>query len=302
MKKNIFLDSIHNYLIELSDVKRVSENTIIAYRKDLEQFSEFLNEKNIDSFKSLSERTIRLYILKLNEAELNRNSIGRKLSTLRGYFNYLLRLEIIKDDILLTIKNPKRKRVLPEIITLDSFIKIIKLLGEESDDSDNIKDLKNHKLIFELLYGCALRVSELCNLNIGDIDLNRQSIRVIGKGSKTRIVPLGDKSLTILNEYLFTRTSTHHLDPLVLTSTNKRIYPKYVGRLVKKYLSKVSDVKKKSPHVLRHAAATHMLDRGADLLAVKEILGHENLSTTQIYTQVSVERLKKAYKKAHPKS
>lgn len=296
MKENIFSESIINYLSELTDVKRVSENTIIAYKKDIEQFSEFLDNKNIVSFKSLSERTIRLYILKLNEDELNRNSIGRKLSTLRGYINYLLRLEIIKDDIFLSIKNPKRKRLLPEIITLDSFENILKLLDEEGDDN------KNHKLIFELLYGCALRVSELCNLNIGDIDLNRQSITVIGKGSKTRIVPIGNKSIEILNEYLTTRTSTFRLDPLILTSTKKRIYPRYVGRLVKKYLSKKSDIKKKSPHVLRHAAATHMLDRGADLLAVKEILGHESLSTTQIYTQVSIERLKEAHKKAHPKS
>ena len=301
MKNNIS-ESIQNYLAELTDVKRVSENTIVAYQKDLDQFYNFLLKKEIDSFKSLSERIIRLYILKLNEDKLNRNSIGRKLSTLRGYVNYLLRLEIIKDDILLSIKNPKRKRVLPEIITLDSFLKIIKLIDEESDYSESKKDFRNHKLIFELLYGCALRVSELCNLNIGDIDLNRQSIRVIGKGSKTRIVPLGDKSAVILQDYLSTRTSVHNLDPLILTTTNKRLYPKYVSRLVKKYLSKVSDVSKKSPHVFRHSAATHMLDKGADLLAVKEILGHENLSTTQIYTQVSVERLKKAYKKAHPKS
>lgn len=301
MKNNIS-ESIQNYLAELTDVKRVSENTIVAYQKDLDQFYNFLNKKEIESFKSFSERIIRLYILKLNEDKLNRNSIGRKLSTLRGYINYLLRLEIIKDDILLSIKNPKRKRVLPEIITLDSFLKIIKLIDEESDYSESKKDFRNHKLIFELLYGCALRVSELCNLNIGDIDLNRQSIRVIGKGSKTRIVPLGDKSAVILQDYLSTRTSVHNLDPLILTNTNKRLYPKYVSRLVKKYLSKVSDVSKKSPHVFRHSAATHMLDKGADLIAVKEILGHENLSTTQIYTQVSVERLKKAYKKAHPKS
>jgi len=300
--RNDISKSIQNYLAELTDVKRVSENTIVAYKKDLDQLYNFLIKKEIDSFKLLTERIIRLYILKLNEDKLNRNSIGRKLSTLRGYINYLLRLEIIKDDILLSIKNPKRKRVLPEIITLDSFLKIIKLIDEESDYSEIKKDFRNHKLIFELLYGCALRVSELCNLNIGDIDLNRQSIRIIGKGNKTRLVPLGDKSAVILQDYLTTRTSNQNLDPLILTTTNKKLYPKYVSRLVKKYLSKVSDVSKKSPHVFRHSAATHMLDNGADLLAVKEILGHENLSTTQIYTQVSVERLKKAYKKAHPKS
>lgn len=294
--KNNFIETINNYLLELNNIKMVSENTIVAYRKDLNQFIDFLNTKKINSLKAISERTVKLYIVKLNEDNLNRSSIGRKLSVLRGYFNFLLKNEIISKDISASIKNPKLKRKLPEIITLDSFLKILKLLDEESEKN------KNHKLVFELLYGCALRVSELCNLNIGDIDLDRKSIRVVGKGSKTRVVPLGNKSQEILTEYLATRNSTHKSDPLILTSTNRRIYPKYVSRLVQKYLAKVSDVTKKSPHVLRHAAATHMLDNGADLLAVKEILGHENLSTTQIYTQVSIERLKNAYKKAHPKS
>ena len=296
MNKNIFDQTINNYLLELSNIKMVSEHTIVAYRKDLNQFIDFLNAKEITSLKSISERTLKLYIVKLNEDGLNLSSIGRKLSVLRGYFNFLLKNKLISKDISASIKNPKLKRKLPEIITLDSFLKILKLLDEDSEKN------KNHKLIFELLYGCALRVSELCNLNIGDIDLDRKSIRVVGKGSKTRVVPLGNKSLNILNEYLNTRESTRKTEPLILTSTNRRIYPKYVSRLVKKYLSKVSDVTKKSPHILRHAAATHMLDNGADLLAVKEILGHENLSTTQIYTQVSIERLKNAYKKAHPKS
>ena len=296
MNNNNFDETINNYLLELSNIKMVSEHTIVAYSKDISQFIDFLYSKEITSLKSISGRTVKLYMVKMNEAGLNRNSISRKLSVLRGYFNFLLKNGIISKDISSSIKNPKLKRKLPEKITLDSFLKILKLLDERSEKN------KNHKLIFELLYGCALRVSELCNLNIGDIDLDRKSIRVVGKGSKTRIVPLGNKSLNILNEYLASRDSIQKSEPLILTSTNRRIYPKYVSRLVKKYLSKVSDVKKKSPHILRHAAATHMLDNGADLLAVKEILGHENLSTTQIYTHVSIERLKNAYKKAHPKS
>jgi site-specific recombinase XerD len=195
-----------------------------------------------------------------------------------------------------SIRNPKSKRSLPEIITLDSYEKILKLLDEEK------KENKQNKLIFELLYGCALRVSELCNLNVEDIDKTSGSIRVLGKGSKTRIVPLGNKSKKILNDYLTSRSFTNRSGPLFLTSKGKRIYPRFIGRLVKKYLSKVTDISKKSPHILRHTAATHMLDNGADLLGVKEILGHENLSTTQIYTHVSIERLKKAHKNAHPKS
>ena len=296
MIENNITETINNYLLELSGVKRVSEHTLIAYRKDLTQFTEFLNTKNISEYNRINERVIRLFIVSLNNMKIVRSSISRKLSVLRGYFSFLAQNEFIDNNPLTTIKNPKTTRKLPQIITLDSFLKILKLLDEEG------KDNRNNKLIFELLYGCALRVSELCNLNIGDIDLNRKSIRVFGKGNKTRLVPIGDKSLSIYNDYLSSRSHPLKSDPLILTASGKRIYPKYVSRLVNKYFSKVTDISKKSPHILRHSAATHMLDNGADLIGVKEILGHENLSTTQIYTHVSVDRLKKAYKNAHQKS
>jgi len=296
MGHTIFSDSINNYLAELSGIKRVSQNTLTAYRKDLAQLTDYFKEKEIHSLDKISERIIRLYIVELNELNLSRSSISRKLSVLRGYFSFLEVHDLIEINPISSIKNPKSGRILPEIITLDSFEKILKLLDEESRDNTQ------NKLIFELLYGCALRVSELCNLNFGDIDLNRKSIRVLGKGSKTRIVPFGEKSIKIYKDYLSLIEPLNPSDPLLLSRRGRRIYPRLVSRLVKKYLSKVSDISKKSPHVLRHTAATHMLDNGADLLGVKEILGHENLSTTQIYTHVSVERLKKAHKNAHPKS
>ena len=296
MHKVDFRNSINNFLSELSGVKRLSKNTLIAYKKDLFQFVDFLDSKEIKSFKNITERVIRLFIVDLNESNLSRTSISRKLSVLRGYYNFLEIHEIIDNNPLHSITNPKTTRKLPEIITLDSYENILKLLDEEN------KVKYQSKLIFELLYGCALRVSEVCNLNFGDIDLNRKSIKVVGKGNKTRLVPFGDKSIQIYNEYLSNKEKIISTSPLFITAKGIRIYPKYVSRLVKKYLSKVSDISKKSPHILRHSAATHMLDNGADLLGVKEILGHENLSTTQIYTHVSVERLKKAYKSAHPKS
>ncbi len=167
--------------------------------------------------------------------------------------------ELIKSNPSASISNPKTSRKLPEIITLDSYEKILKLLDEES--KNNIQS----KLIFELLYGCALRVSEVCNLNIGDIDLNRKSIKVVGKGNKTRLVPFGDKSIHIYKEFISNKEYLGSNSPLLSTNKSKRIYPKYVSRLVLKYLSKVSDISKKSPHILRHTAATHMLDNGADL-------------------------------------
>jgi site-specific recombinase XerD len=294
--ENIFSETAENFLLELSAIKRLSPNTLKAYTKDLSQYFEFLKIKEVKSFKKITERIIRLFIVELNEQNLSRTSISRKLSVLRGYLSFLEQHEFILNSPINSIANPKANRKLPEIIALDSYEKILKLLDEEK--KDNLKK----KLIFELLYGCALRVSEVCNLNFGDIDLNRKSIRVLGKGNKVRIVPFGDKSIAIYKEFLESEKIIKKESPLFVTSKNNRIYPRYVSRLVNKYLSKVSDIEKKSPHILRHSAATHMLDNGADLLGVKEILGHENLSTTQIYTHVSVERLKKAYKNAHPKS
>ncbi len=291
-----FNSAIQEFLTELFSVKRVSQNTIIAYRKDLTQFSDFCVEQNKTSVVQISERLIRLYIIKLNDDNLVRSSISRKLSAVRGLMNYLHRNDVLNINPISTIKNPKSRRRLPETLDLDSYLKILDIINEDYDEQSSTI------VIFELLYGSALRVSELCNLNITDYDADRKTLRILGKGDKTRYVPVGGKSFDVLNKYLSTRKDITQLEPLLLTNTGRRIYPRYVRRVVNKYISKVSDISKRSPHVLRHSAATHMLDRGADLIAVKEILGHENLSTTQIYTQVSVERLKKTYKLAHPKS
>ena len=298
MSNSQFNDLINEFLTQLSSVEQCSENTIIAYKNDHFQFLEFCNKNNVNSVSNLSERVIRNYIMDLNDKELNKSSISRKLSSLRSLINYLLSEEKIQDNPSKNIPNPKIKRKLPETIPLDSFLKIYKLV----DESNNFKKARLIKVIFELLYGCALRVSELCNLNYGDVDFLNKTIKVVGKGNKTRIVPIGSKSLTVLNEYLTERTVITKNDPLIVTEKGNRIYPKFARRLAYKYVGLASNIEKKSPHIFRHSAATHMLNNGADLLAIKEILGHENLSTTQIYTHVSVERLKELYKKAHPKS
>jgi site-specific recombinase XerD len=209
---------------------------------------------------------------------------------------FAFRNSITDSNVSAYVKNPRSNKKLPEITTTDSILKIYDLAEEAEDNPARIK------IIFEFLYGCALRVGELCILNVDDLDLTSKIIRVMGKGSKVRIVPVGSKSIDIIKEYLSQNNSKNKNYPLITTKGGNRIYPKYVYRIVNKYLSKVTDIKKKSPHILRHSAATHMLDAGADLRAVKEILGHENLSTTQIYTHVSVERLKMTYKKSHPKS
>lgn len=283
---------------ELSGVRRASENTIEAYSRDIKEFCEFCFNYGITSIDKISEKIIRRYVISLNEKSLSKNSVSRKLSSLRRLFNYALRNEIIDKSPLRKIPNPKVKRKLPGIINLDSFLEIYRLIDEEIKNVDKLK----YKAIFELLYGSALRVSELCNLNIGDIDFKKMIVRVTGKGSKTRIVPLGEKSSDILIQYYNSINYQLLSSPLFLKNEKQRIDRFTVYSIVNKFLSKVTDMDKKSPHVLRHTAATHMLDNEADIMAVKEILGHENLSTTQIYTHVSIERLKKSYKKAHPKS
>lgn len=287
---------INNYLSEIGNVRRYSENTLKAYRIDLEEFLTYCAEYEKKSVEMITEKFLKSYLFMLNDKKLDKKSISRKLAAVRGLFKYAYQKDLIKSNPALQISNPKTNRKLPEVVSLDS---ILNIYGKANENDKNPELVK---VIFEILYGCALRVSELCNLKYSDVDFHKSQVRVLGKGNKMRIVPIGDKSMKVLNEYLLSNPIASNNDYLIRNKDNKPIYPRYVHRLVNKYLGKVSDIKKKSPHILRHSAATHMLDNGADLRAVKDILGHENLSTTQIYTHVSIERLKSTYKKSHPKS
>ncbi len=297
MNKKSFNELIEEFLRELAGVRRLSENTVNSYKIDLQQFAAFCSEKNIKDISNIPERTIRNYLMSLNERELSSASVNRKLSSLRTFFNFLLKQEFVETNPLKNISNPKQKKMLPTTISIDSFKKIIKIVDESEDEYK-----EETILIFELLYGQALRVSELCNIKIKDIDFANKSLKVFGKGSKSRNIPLGSVVIKAINNYLNKRGNVSRYASLIVTKTGKSIYPRMVQRIVKRYLAMVTDIEKKSPHVLRHSAATHLLDDGADLLSVKEILGHENLSTTQIYTHISVEHLKKVYRNSHPKS
>ena len=286
------------YIEDLTNIKRYSSNTVKSYKRDLEEFTKYCSDNSRKDISDISEKFIKSFLMTLSENQISKISISRKLASIRGLFKYAYQQELIQSNPTSVISNPKSARKLPEVTSENSILNIYKLVEEE-------KEPQKAKLIIaiiELLYGCALRVDELCKLNNMDLDLKEKVVKVKGKGSKTRIVPVGDKSIFIINDYLSIKKKNGGKEALFTTRKGNRIYPRYVYRIVNKYLSKVTDIKKKSPHILRHSAATHMLDNGADLRAVKEILGHENLSTTQIYTHVSVERLKSAYKKAHPKS
>jgi integrase/recombinase XerC len=287
---------VDGYIIYLRNIRRYSHNTIKSYKSDLSDFINYCNNTGKDEISVVSERFIKSYLMQLSERNLEKISIVRKLSALRGLFAFAFKEDLIKQNPTSQLKNPRTSKKLPEITSAENILKTFELADEADENSLLIK------AIFELLYGCSLRVSEVCNLKVGDLDLEKGSIRVLGKGSKVRIVPVGDQSKKNLSQYMETFPSENYSELLLKNSKGKKLYEKFVYRIVNKYLSKVTDIRKKSPHILRHSSATHMLDRGADLRAVKEILGHENLKTTQIYTHVSIERLKQSYKKSHPKS
>lgn len=285
---------IEQFLSQLSNIRRYSDNTIKAYRIDLSEFREFCISYSKENISEITEKFLKKFLVFLADKNLDKTSISRKLSAVRSLFKFAFRNELIEINPAFALPNPKTRRKLPSVVDAGSLEKLIE---DKNPDSGLLE-----KVILELLYGCALRVSELCNLKFKDVDFESSTIRILGKGNKMRIVPLGSKSLALLNLYLDKFPVSNNNEFLIRNEKNKKIYPRLVYRIVNRNLSKVTDVKNKSPHTLRHSAATHMLDNGADLRVVKEILGHENLSTTQIYTHVSIERLKATYKKSHPKS
>lgn len=288
---------IQSYLKELASTKGYSPLTIKAYSEDLDQFYSFCLSFNKSDIKTITERTIKNYLVFLNGKELEKSSISRKLTAVRSFFSYAFKKELIEKNLIAYTKNPKIMRKLPEVVPENLYSVLLQNIS-----TGEHKEKKLHAAIIEVLYGCSLRVSEACNLLLKDVDFSSASIRVVGKGNKTRIVPLGQVSKLILTDYLQVRSTDKNQEYFFLKSDGSRVLSNYVYRFVHKYLSNITDLKKKSPHIFRHSSATHMLNHGADLNAVKEILGHSNLSTTQIYTQVSIERLKSVYKQAHPKS
>jgi len=296
---NLSIDTtIKQFLSELKGIKNASHHTVLAYQRDLLQFNNFIIQLNISKLNKITKKHIRNFIVNLNTKGNSTSTIARKLTTLRGLFLFSIRNGFIESNPLKDISNPKIKRKIPEVLSFNSFESIIQNLSKKEVEEKDLLMIA----IFELLYGSALRVSELCSLDYKDIDFDNKTVKVIGKGSKERILPMGSKSIIAIKNYLEFVNKKTKFSPLFLTKRGKRIYPRIIQKYVKENIKNVSDISKKSPHVLRHSAATHMLDNGADLLSVKEILGHENLSTTQIYTHVSIERLKNTYKTSHPKS
>lgn len=291
---------IESFIKYLKFEKRVSHNTIIAYQNDLEQFQQFL----IATF-SLAESEkadyglIRSWIVSLTESGLQAPSVNRKIACLRSYYKYLLRQEVIIKDPTAKIRILKTKKRLP------SFIKendIAKLLDQTtfSDDFEGCRD----RVILELFYGTGMRLSELINLEDSKIDLKNLTIKVLGKRNKERVIPFASSLVPVIKNYLTVRDreiERKEHNRFITTINGDPSYPMLVYKIVKKYLD-MTVSEKTSPHVLRHTYATHLLNRGAEINAVKDLLGHSSLAATQVYTHNSMEKLKQAFDKAHPKA
>ena len=286
----------NKFITYLSSEKRFSEHTIKSYTTDLKQFTSFLlaEFQIIDEINEISFQIIRTWIASLLEKGINPRSVNRKISTLKTYFKFLIREGELVENPMMKVVAPKSKKRLPVFIEEDQ---IASLLNEVQFEEGFVG--QRNKLIIELFYVTGIRLSELINIKISDVDFNNQSIKVLGKRNKERIIPLSSNVVNDLNIFIENNQKNKYL---FTNLEGEKLYNKLVYRLVNKYIGEISSVNKKSPHILRHTFATHMLNNGADINAIKELLGHANLSATQVYTHNTIEKLKTVYKQAHPRA
>ncbi|MBF0619737.1 MAG: tyrosine recombinase XerC [Candidatus Omnitrophica bacterium] len=282
---------IAKFIAHLEDEKNYSEHTLLNYRLDLEEFDFFLNGVEV---RSVDYPTLRRYLAELRVRELKPRSVARKLSSLRSFFRYLQREGVLDKNPAALLLTPKLDKTLPHFLSEGETIKLIEAPGDDAG-----ADLRD-KAIFETLYSTGIRVSELVGMDISDADLIGNIIKVYGKGKKERIVPIGNKATAAIQAYLDSRTDK--VLALFLNKAGGRLSDRSVRNIINKHIARAAIQQKVHPHMLRHSFATHLLDHGADLRSVQELLGHVNLSTTQIYTHLTTEKLKSVYDKAHPRA
>jgi integrase/recombinase XerC len=290
MNTEFLLAKVPLFIDYLRKEKNYSEHTIRAYRQDIESFFAFVSEEDISEIDST---VISYFIAFLMKYGLDTTTVARKLSSLKSFFKALKRMEFVSENPADVIRTPKKKKHLPGFLTY-----------EQIEDGFKIDDPRDHAMM-ELLYSCGLRASELTGLNVDDVDLQNDEVRVMGKGGKERILPMGRRARETIVTYLGSRgQSAAENDPkaLFLNRRGGRLSSRSLQRIVRKHLMKVARVSGTNPHILRHTFATHLLERGADLRAVQELLGHVSLSTVQIYTHLTTKRLKDIYAKAHPRA
>lgn len=289
-----------SFLSFLRFERNYSEKTVRSYGIDLEKFEEYL--KGVDEeldFTGVDADLVRGWVLRLMEQGYATTSVNRKLSSLRSFYQYLLRKRVIEKDPMATVKGPKNKKPLPVFVRDEEMSRLL----DEQEWKTGLEGLRN-RLIVEMFYVTGIRLSELINLKDGDVDFSAQVMKVTGKRNKQRLIPFGEELKEDMNAYLDLRDKEISGSPeaFFVRKDGKSLYPRMVYLLVRQSLSKVVTLKKKSPHVLRHTFATSMLNNGAELSAVKELLGHESLTTTEVYTHTTFEELKKVYKQAHPRA
>lgn len=309
---------IEDFLDYLRLEKAYSPHTATSYGNDLRGFKAYLaNTENVLELKDADADLVRGWAMHLMAMGRSATTVNRKLSSLRTFYKYLLKKEVIAVSPLQSVRGPKKKRPLPQFVREADMERLL----DDTLTDDSWRGRREH-VIIQLFYETGIRLSELVGLNVGDVDFDRKAVKVTGKRSKQRIIPIGDGLAQNLKEYVETRLNppceggvsfvegSSSLprregwggSPLFITDKGQRVYPAWVYRLVRKNLSQVVTLKKRSPHVLRHTFATAMLNNDAELEAVKELMGHESVSTTQIYTHTTFEELKKAYSKAHPRA
>jgi len=288
---------IEEFLAYLEAERNVSPHTLKAYRTDLELFRDFLRREQGGETapEAVTHLLVRRYLASLHR-ECAKSTVGRKLAAIRSLFKYLVREGRVRKNPAELVSTPKKEKRIPFHLDIDEVTALVTAPG--GVELPVLRD----RAILETLYSSGFRVSELTGLDVGGVDLEEGLARVLGKGGKERVVPVGSHARRALADYLSARNHPPADAPLFLNSRGGRLTSRSVGRIVDKYILKIAAMKKISPHTLRHTFATHLLEGGADLRAIQELLGHASLSTTQKYTHVSIDRLMEVYDKAHPKA
>ena len=292
-------EEIIKFIEQLTYEKMYSKLTISGYLKDLDLFLEFLNENNIKKYSEITYNDIRLFINYLYEEKYSNKTISRYISALRSFFKYLKSQGVIDNNPMILISNPKLDKKLPKYLNFNDVEKLL-----NAYDNNSCIGIRN-SLILEMLYSTGIRVGEIINIKLIDVSIIDKTIKISGKGNKERIVYFGDKCLILIKLYLknsYNILNINNEEYLFLSKTGKKISDREIRKIVDD-AAEISNIEMKiSPHVLRHTFATHMLNEGADLRSVQELLGHENLSTTQIYTHLTNEKIRNIYLNAHPRA
>jgi integrase/recombinase XerC len=287
-----------DFLQYIQYIRQYSPHTVQSYKKDLEQFCVFCNYAQDEHESVIDHRQIRNWIIELMETGHSARSVNRKISALKTYFRYLMKEGIVTSNPVNKVLSPRSEKKLPAFVKENEMDHLLDDTGFEG----GYTGIRNRTII-ETFYNTGIRISELINLKVSDIDFSRETIKVLGKRNKERIIPVSRLFSEVLRQYSETRISMEtEGEWFFVTVKGVKMYPRLVYRIVRNYLTLVTTSDKKSPHVLRHTFATHMLNHGADLNAIKELLGHANLSATEVYTHNTFEKLKSVYKQAHPRA